>query len=293
MFQSDTSENELPIELTNTTGTNLQNLNDDCLLEIFSSKSLNLTDLCSLAETCKRFPQIIQRIAPKELSIIRCYEYEIKYRIEAKNYVQETHSRKKFTRIFNHFGSLLSALSIRIDGNPHTNEDYFLLNLMANRCEDNLKNLKIEYLKVPEVLTVELKSIFQQLQSLELNHVTFEESSQPFAGLNSLVELKIVGVKTEAILQNTFPKLEIFFSGGAEYYEKPISSIFSPFLSCHTSLKTVVIRAYFNSKEVDCNCKMIIIQTIGDSFKKLEKLGLQPYISVASLRLHIFNHCDF
>lgn len=54
-------------------------------------------DLCSLAETCKCFRQIVQRISPKQLSITDTYQ------LEAKSYLHETSMRNDVIRSHQEF----------------------------------------------------------------------------------------------------------------------------------------------------------------------------------------------
>lgn len=62
IFQKRDATTKSPVEPCNTkAGTQLQDLNDDCLLEIFS-KVRNIMDLCYIAEVCKRFRSITQSV---------------------------------------------------------------------------------------------------------------------------------------------------------------------------------------------------------------------------------------
>ncbi len=265
------NNSHLPIELTNTTGTNLQNLNDDCLLEIFSSKSLNLMDLCSLAETCKRFRYITQCISPKKLSVARLYTNT--YELEARNYMYETSMRKDVVRIFRSLGSFLSAVSINIVCYRYINEDFFLLNLVAHHCVDNLESLTIDNVRIPEIFAVKSKPIFKRLKLLDMDSVSFPVNTTLFTELNSLTELKIDSVDIyEAILENSFPKLKKFiFYSHSNPQEKPISSTFESFFSRHKALKIIKFDSYIYEER----CKIIILQTISDSCKELEKLTIE------------------
>lgn len=264
-FQAN-NKKELRIELTNTTGTYLQHINDDCLLEIFSVKSLALMDLCSLAEACTRFQRITERVFPKELWIDICLnghcEVVSRYSPFRGNRAHE------IERILRNFGSFISALSI----SRHTREDraVFVLNLVTKYCVDTLERLRIHsqigFFEIPAVLTIQLKPIFKRLQLLELRNAVIVDDETLFTGFDSLIELRVIMVENGfALLENIFPKLQRFTFQGM--FDKVDHSL-PIFISRHTSLKSLDLRIRIFER-----CKVNVLQVIGNC-KDLEKLTI-------------------
>lgn len=81
-------------------------MNDDCLLEIFSIKSLTPLDLCAIAETCKRFQQITQRVFPTKLKLAS----DCGYWLETKHYSEGNHTEWDVRRICYIFRPCISEL---------------------------------------------------------------------------------------------------------------------------------------------------------------------------------------
>lgn len=194
----------------------IDHLNDYCLFDIFTIKSIDLLDLCSIGETCTRFREISQRIAPRE------FHFNIRkdstYNLESGKNENQTYGPTDIKRIFKNFGPILRAVSItfskyyeRFPGCRREFND--LINLVIEHCSsDNLLSLKIEYQRISRYYLVEMMPIFERLQILNLKDVRMiGASTAQFAGLLSLVELYVYNVNDcGAILQNIFPKLERF-----------------------------------------------------------------------------------
>lgn len=275
MFQA-SDKQKLPIESTNATGTHLYDLNDDCLLKIFSEKPLDLMDLCSLADTCKRFRGIAQlqvkRIASKELFIRIC---------DGGNCIVK--SRKHFNiqlgeyeleRFLKQFGSLLHEVSIFGCGDV----DGFPLNLVVNHCKYALESLRILFITISNVLTIKLKPIFKRLQSLHLKDVSITADRTLFADCNALVQLTVKSVhQCVAILENNFPKLERFaYENDSDKLahstlnrdEETVETL-SSFILRHSSLKAVDL-----SSRMDDSGKRILLQVICDNCNQLEELRI-------------------
>lgn len=131
MFQANDNQ-KLPIELTNTTGTYLQDINEDCLIEIFSLKSLSLMDLCSIAESCSRFQLISQRLFPKNLRVYG--KGHGLYDVASSEYLNNNDlSSQAIERILKNFGSFLSEISITsyCEEREHEEQSHFMLNLVS------------------------------------------------------------------------------------------------------------------------------------------------------------------
>ncbi len=263
----------LPIEITNLSGTQLQHLNEYCLLDIFSVKSLTLMDLCSVAETCTRFQQIVSRLIPNGISCRVNRNREI----EA---ISEKCKRKPFRRndvkrILKNFGS--SMRSITIDNCHGVSEDIFLLNLVLKHYGDTLVNFNFAYQQVPDVLTLKLNAMLKQLKSIILLSVVLPDNKALFADCDELVELTVQDVENcGAILKNVFPRLRRFeYSGERNISELDDSAqaqhleTLTTFISRHPTLKILWLRGcHTNSNDVK------ILQVIVSSCKDLKKLDM-------------------
>ncbi len=252
-------------------------MNDDCLLQIFAVKSLDLLDLSSLAETCKRFQQLVQRVTPSELDVRTVRTRDYPYLVVSKNNSQYSTATNDIKRIFKNFGSSFNAISFTGLGDT----EYFLLNQITDHCSQNLKCLRLDHLRIPEILTVKLQTIFKQLQKLELSVVCCTELHQTlFADCHSLVELTVGWVENcGSILENIFPKLERFTYNKRKLVDSMKNprkeqswETLSTFISRHSTLKALELD-FFSCDE---KCKNDILQAICNSCKNLEELFLYP-----------------
>lgn len=280
--------------------TSFQSLNDYCLLEILSVSSLGLMDLCSVAETCLRFRQIIGLRVVRKLKFTELYGGNCE--IKSGNYKLSTSKYGDMEKIFSSFGSFLLSVSI---SNTNRRSDNifgsFLLQLVAEHCDGCLEKLKISNLKIPKSLTAKLKSTFQRLRVLKLELVWLKDETL-LDDCSSLVELRVLWSKNcSSILESGFQRLERFEYGKrkmARYNsmrypnrERTLAALLV-FISSHTSLK----RLSLSFPRCDDRCKSDIVQTISDSCKQLEELAiwvgrgtltssnLQPLAALKSLR---------
>ncbi|XP_037043193.1 uncharacterized protein LOC119079408 [Bradysia coprophila] len=251
---------------TNATGPCLNNLNEDCLLEIFSNKSLTPIDLCSLAETCTRFKQITQRVFPKEFGI----EYwddcvGLGYEFKSKKYYRRDYTLQDVERILKNFGPYLSTLKI--------GRDLAVVNLVAQYCADNvtLKHLKISELKSIQGVRVQLNSIFRQLLKLSIYDCDLVIASSNM-DCDSLIELNIFNsCGCTAILRHTFPNLRRFIWHCSNIYSRRAndeSFYFINFIERHRHIKAINLEgvpAYHSE----------LLQIISSSCKELEELVLR------------------
>lgn len=261
----------------------LLDLNEDCLLKIFAK--LDLIDLCSLAQTCTRFQwTLVQHLVPKG---IRFHEID-----QAENCLVRTYTPKEVNRIFKNFGSLLSEVSI--DGLDDVGN--IELNLLAQHCSDCLKRLLIRDNELSKDLTVKLKPIFVHLQSLVLDFVTVPDDSTLFAGLDSLIELRVCWVENcGAILHNVFPNLIKFKYEKRRlsqtvrypYYEQTLKAL-TTFISQHRVLKALDLNF-----ACDRNAKVTLFQVICHSCNELREncqLAMNGWMRSED-RVHHLNLC--
>ncbi|XP_037051417.1 uncharacterized protein LOC119085211 [Bradysia coprophila] len=264
----------LPIELTNTTGTYLHHMNEDCLLQIFSSDSLTPTDLCSLAETCTRFQQITQRVFPKGFSIERNHyccdhsymdEDRCQYRFKSGTQSICYENAEDVERILKNFGPHLSTLLISCDET--------VANLVAKYCDDiSLNDLRIEDIRSIECLSVKLKPIFQRLLTLVIVgcHLVIDATTLEL-NCDSLIELIIVSsTGCGAILSNTFPNLDRFtFRHSDVYSANESSDLLSAFIGRHRRLRALKVSV--------ASCTSDLLHTIGKSCNELENLNFKGW----------------
>lgn len=266
------------------TGTKLDDLNDDCLLEIFRLKTIDLYDMCSLADTCKRFRQIVQRIAPKELEFRQSYKddyYEIKLEIVDEPYQllkAESHLDKPcefdmIKRIFENFGPKLASVSIRSREGLHCH----LIDQVALHCKEKLKYLSLHYQDFNQCRAIEMQPIFKKLESLKLFSLHLSADAKLFAGMDSLVELHLLWVDNGvAILDNTFPKLERFKYGkdiqrkNRKLHERQLMNVLLPFIVRHNSLKSLYFIGHISEKSA-----MMFCQTVVHNCKELDTFMLR------------------
>lgn len=279
------------IQLTNITGTRLENLNEDCLLKVFEDKSMGLMELCSLAETCKRFLPITRRIFPKEFEVVQEYggHCMIQRFVRSASFIKydqnDTYNEQDIQRFFKNFGSSWTALDISQEDGSN-----FLINLTMEHCIGNLKRLKIRGHSTmrPAVINEKFKPILQQLKTLDLRCVYIEDRTV-LAELNDLVALRIE-FKDRGILENIFLKLEQFAYKMSPYERLIDPHHLSTFISRHTILKTIDFEFYGTSDV----CSKIVLQAIAESCNELEYLrvffgtvsvaAFEPLQSIKSLR---------
>lgn len=248
---------------------------DDCLIEIFSMKSFDLMDMCSIADTCKRFRTIIQRIIGKTI----CFKGERYCSFTSKRFVYRTDKRSDIESIFRNFGSCFSTVFVFAEDEQ---QECFLLNLIVVHCGEKLKSLCILHLRITATLAKDLKPIFKQLNTLSLSSVSIEGSWSTFTELDSVVDLDVSRVKNcSTILDNFYPKLQQFTyqkdtikpaencSDPEEYQDRQSLETISIFIKRHPTLKSLDI-----DFECDHNCWTVILQAIGNSCKKLQKLTI-------------------
>lgn len=262
--------------------TRFQTLEEDCLLEIFSFLSLDIMDLCAVAETCKRFRSIAQRVIRKNFS------FHVSLRASRVSRPLKTHYAFKWgkwkynsdeqinvERIFRNFGSCLSEVLVII----YERKAEFVLNLVNEHCRDELKTLSIN--RISDVAEpVELKPVFERMQNLHIERVFIVEAATLFRKFDSLVELNVTSVTNcSTILESVFPHLENFaywkykvVKGNETSQEENQQSLgrILTFIKRHSSLKKLAVGFYSDQK-----CWTAIIQTIGSNCTKLQELQVK------------------
>lgn len=268
-----------PIQLSSETEMKLQDLNEQCLLEILSSKSLTRDDLSSLAQTCKLFKGLIQRIFVNEFEMKIGYN-ERDYKFTSNNHSECNESVQDVERILRNCGQNLSSLII------HRNNSV-VNDLIAKYCgAGTLKRLELFTLKCTADLKVKFSSIYRHLLVLSIREcIVYKNVTVQQFNCNSLVELNIVNVQNCcAILENTFPNLErltfeqIGCDGRRFTYGRSRSDgreILLAFIGRHTTLKTIKLDVNFEFRIQS------LVHSI-DRCTELEELVLRNFYSSES-----------
>lgn len=260
-FQADDNFVSLPVELVDTTGLCLLNLNDHCLLEIFSSSSLTLMDLCSVAETCTRFKALAQRSFTKKFCIERNNGDIYKF-ISKKSRSDITED--EIERILKSFGHNLYAYSSH-------GEDAIVMNAVPKYCDGGtLKELTFCGMDCTVDFIVKFKSIFRQLFVLTIRECkVHEDISTVQLNFDSLIELNVIRVEgCDAIFKKTFPKLKSFRFDDATC-SIGRGDILSMFIGCHP---------FLSSLRMDRCCLLgnnDLAYTVGNSCNDLVNLTLR------------------
>lgn len=249
----------------NAASTQLPNMIEDCLVEIFS-KNLDLIDLCSVAETCKRFRSIAPRVFGEKIAISGLGSYTFSF-FRPFHYHYTTNKRSDVERIFENFGSCFYSVCIF---GPKWR---FVLDLVEKHYDEQLKILDIHHLYIPSALAHKLKPVFRRLQSLSLLFVSIERNEPVVKELSSLIRLRVIWVDNcETILANVFPKLEEFTFESRNEILNQSSPALTTFITRHMTLKSLVITLC-----LDKNGWIPILKAIGNSCMKLEKLTIDNY----------------
>lgn len=261
----------------------LHDLNDHCLMKIFEERSLDLIDLCSLSQTCRRFQEIVQCIAPKKCDFDQNHMSD--YKVKAGNYLHKMFRSAEVEKIFKHLGLMLKCISIR--GRSYT-APYLLVDLMARYCDEEFKSLTMSHVRMTAEFTPKLKRTFSRLHTLHLTEVSTDRSFTSFTGMTSLVELRICNVEyCSELLVNNFPKLKRFGYRKQLIISGHLTSHFFPshtqyletvtdFLLRHNSLEALDLS--FSS---DTTCRIEIMEAINAYCDELEELSID-FRSVAT-----------
>lgn len=248
---------ELPIELTNQTGTYLLDVNDDCLYEIFSHKSLSIMDLCSVAETCTRLKDVATIIFAKSYKTCQFNDLSL-------NTIHE------MRRMLLNFGSSITDLTI---GPSYDFERQFdgmsarVLDLVIRCCSKSLESLRLKDYEISDHLIGKLRPMFGKLKLLHIEDGYINgDGKQLLASCKSLVELKVINLENDEIgmiFENKFPKLESFkYQKNYEDYE---DYDLETFVSQHKGLKAFSMGNY----QADCST---LFPVLAKNCLDLEKL---------------------
>lgn len=234
-------------------------------MEIFSQKSLNMTDWCAIAETCKRFRTLIQRVIPKYIILRKCDDTTF------------SKPSSQMKRLFCNFGSVAKGVSIEFSGPLSREAGEAITNIKLAwdfiRKYRKKNSTKLEFLfHMNGVLIMKIKPFMMKLS--DVDYFTNEDKPQ-FMDCNSLVHLNISNVKNDQmILKQFYPKLKHFV------YEMTVRDYDSllalrDFISRHSTVKSIFL--WIPCLMFDGRGGLVrrsLLRAIGKSCKKLEKLKI-------------------
>lgn len=196
------------------TSTNLLDLNDDCLYEIFDLTRVSLFDFYSLSQTCKRLNGIGADIFQRKVKI--CDWRHITDR-----------NAEIIIGVLKTFRSVISELRLGMSAISYFNSSA-IIDSIVRYCSE-LKSLTIDGCKIPNNQSDidKLGMVFKNLERLHLEYVFIEDiddtseaieaANKPlinncFTDCEALISLKVVNCYhfKRAIFENSFPKLEHF-----------------------------------------------------------------------------------
>ncbi|XP_037040396.1 uncharacterized protein LOC119077321 [Bradysia coprophila] len=191
-----TTNDELPIELTNLTGTEFMDLNDYCLRQILNR--ISAMDLCSMFEMADLSKIIRLRVIAKKVFVrrFRCIDLN-----------KEATKESDIERLLLNFGSLM--VYVATDSGVDADETIKLILIFCN----SLKWLDLRQFTFDESSTWVLKKLFRKLERIYIHDCHFKGGAmKAFARCRSLLTLKVYDEAAcmAEILQYTFPKMRSF-----------------------------------------------------------------------------------
>ncbi|XP_037049625.1 uncharacterized protein LOC119083918 [Bradysia coprophila] len=270
------TNDELRIELTNATGTEFMDLNDDCLRKICTH--LTNSDLCSLAELsaiCK-----INRLeAVTNETFSRKYSKSA-IKVDAAD-VDETE------RLLVNFGSQMSYLSM--DG---SNEDSACsarrFRSIIQCCSGTLERLYLSNYKIGENETKTMRAVFSNLKELRISNCSFEgDAADLFASCTSLHTLHVNDnvPNKEEIFQHTFSNLTNFMCG---HLSGSINYNLDIFISRHKSMERIQLLSKDDHSDllpiIAQNCSELRALAVSTNAGRRGRHNSKTYRSLSSLK---------
>lgn len=206
----------------------------------------------------------MQRAVPQELVFAGAGGGK-KLKIETKNYPSHSFNRNEAYKILEAFGSLLTTVTINSICDVECN---LLIGRLCHAVSvDKLKHFTLRNHGIYRHGVLELKSIFNTLQTLKLESVHIvDDATSLFADMNELVELTLRYVSdVSAVMENTFPKLRQFKCRCHDRY----LGILADFILRHNTITAL----HIDFRDVTRKTENIV-EAIGHSCKTLEELAI-------------------
>lgn len=206
-----------PIEMS----LNLLEINDDCLLEIFTY--LTVTELTNVASACTRLQTIARDLfslrhksncVEIDMNSIACRPQTFLLRVvkrRNRNFSQYSKRLQQLIAIFRHFGDLLTKLKVVFLDSVERFYNDVVVNMMVLYCTDQLEQLELINceLSSPGVFH-NARTLFGELKELVL-HETTSVSYWFLSSAEELIRLTLNGFSPSTVcgfLMNNYPKLQ-------------------------------------------------------------------------------------
>lgn len=182
---------------------NLLDMNDDCLVEIFSK--LTVPQLGDVASTCIRFHNIARRVFSL-LHKSNCVDIGVGWPFTNGDYIAY---QRQIAPILRNFGDLLTKLNVTFCGKKSYNTSVF--NLMANYCTGTLERLELRCCKALRLDEInDVTAIFRNVKQLLL-HRSYIVEGFFLSEAKELTSLSLYGFYSTRVLDflsNDYPNLK-------------------------------------------------------------------------------------
>lgn len=261
--------------------TQLLDLNDDCLIALFSK--LPIEDLNSMALTCTRLRTVAQdtfkythksKIVDLDKSII--------------NNEKQLARMRDLSQIFRIFGSMMTRISITFQiGIIYDPKTYLantkLLNLMIKYCVGSLETLRFQFCRhlVWKKITGE-EALFRNLKEFEL--IEGDYTCDKFAQyVKQVTKLSINGGSFEKYLKNYYPNLKSF-TLNLNWHGKKNRLLLEGFLQQHTDLTELHLFAVERMDySIVANMTQLTSLTVDQFHAKIEECSLMALAQLENL----------
>lgn len=275
---------------------NLLDVNDDCLLEMFTH--LTVPELANIASTCTRFQTIARDLfllrhksncVEIDMNSIACrpLTYLLPLRVvkrKNRNVSQYPKRLQQLMAIFRHFGDFLTKLKVVFVNSEKWFYNDGVLNMMVLYCTDQLERLELinfELSNPPEIDKV--GTLFRELKELILH----ESSSVPYWILcdAKLTRLTLNGFPPSTVsgfLINDYPQLQSLTVNNDQnrrMFPTPIH--ITDFLKRHPKLNELDLRGggWYSFYQIDKCCPSLRKLSIS----KCEDYDISPIAELPSL----------
>lgn len=248
--------------------TNILDLNDDILIEIFTNT--NVLDLVSIKKTCTRFQEIVTYIFPKHYKTLDLkknmhygiFEVPVEHDIKHDNYTLQN-----ITKVLKYFGQHIESLAMY--GKPLSTEDQnSLFYVVRDHCTPQMKTLKLIQLELKMKTIEDCAKLFKPIEKLTIDEC-YDEDPGVKKMLNCCENLTDLSLIRSFEAEGTFlpdlrSKLESFkIKSTRRYYPEHVYGV----LKNNPSLKTVKI--------MGCNFIMDdSYQQVSDNLESVDTLFL-------------------
>lgn len=225
----------------------INKLNDDCLREVF--KRLNIADLLSTADVCKRFREVAKDL------------------IKPDKYVDLEMNSTISWPLLRLFGPEIESIKLNFNYYSDYGTDCLLNRIakLGSNPNSNLTNISITEWEIERKFINRLKPIFSRITSLSIDEAAKNDKTvaEMLNVCTELKELKLSSVYFGDISRIKFPKLETLIISDIPQLR---DHMMDHFLTSHPRLKTL-------SMEWNTTLTSKAVRNINSNIEKLELLG--------------------